>query len=135
MGGRNVRKGRAGNQINRRNPVKVAKTCDAASRFAEIRERELKARIRESKSKRRRRTDMWKKTRRTFKSAYTTVSAKKRAKEKEREREMRETREKESGREKEEGGRRAAGSCWARAASDLLRRDHRTPGVATALPA
>jgi len=26
VGGRNIRKGRAGNQINRRNPVKVAKT-------------------------------------------------------------------------------------------------------------
>lgn len=34
-----------------------------------------------------------------------------------------------------EGGRGRAGSCWARATSDLLRRDHRTPDVATALPA
>lgn len=52
--------------------------------------------------------------------------------------------EKDDGREKKKerkrrrrkgGGRGRAGSCWARAASDLLRRDHRTPDVATALPA
>lgn len=38
-------------------------------------------------------------------------------------------------RERKRGRRGRTGSCWARAASDLLRRDHRTPGVATALPA
>lgn len=59
-----------------------------------------------------------------------------RGREREKEKERGKVREREGRKKREKKrGRRRAGSCWARAASDLLRRDHRTPGVATALPA
>lgn len=86
------------------------------------------------------RADVQRKAVENLEKLVRVVSAEReRPKEKSRERERggggKEGEGREGKRREQKEGERRAGSCWARAASDLLRRDHRTPGVATALPA
>lgn len=90
----------------------------------------------------RERADVQRKAEENLEKLVRVVSAEReRPKEKSRERERggggggKEGEGREGKRREQKEGERRAGSCWARAASDLLRRDHRTPGVATALPA